>query len=104
MSWQAKRYRDGAQLTPEEEQRVFGNKKTSKHHVPPQRPDKHPRVIRVDARHHRAYHMLFGAAKSLEDCIFILKRDWWRVDSKSTNNLIVFPQTPPNSLPEPPAA
>ncbi len=91
MSFKAKRYREGAQLTPEEEFRVFGPKRRSDHHVPPRHPDKHPRTIRVDARHHREYHMLFGSAKNLEDCVAILKRDWW------PSNLIVFPAPNPRS-------
>lgn len=77
MSWQAKRYREGQPLTPEEERRIFGPPTPTKHHVPPKHPDKQPRVIRIDARHHRAYHILFGAPKTFEDCIQILKRDWW---------------------------
>ena len=49
----------------------------SKHHVPPKKPDKQPRIIVVDDRHHKAYHLLFGNAKSFEDACHILKRDWW---------------------------
>jgi len=54
----------------------------SKHHVPPRKPDKQPRVIRVDDRHHRAYHLLFGNPASFEDACKILWRDWWDLDKE----------------------
>ncbi len=51
---------------------------TDRHHVPPRRPDANPRFIkRKDSRHHRAYHLLFAAAKSYEDACLILWHDWW---------------------------
>ncbi len=53
-------------------------RKYDKHHVPPRHPDYRPRfIVRKKVSHHRAYHLLFQAAKSLEDCIEILRHDWW---------------------------
>jgi hypothetical protein len=43
--------------------------------------------IRVRKIDHRAYHQIFQNAGSLEQCIEILKRDWW-----PQNNLIQFPE------------
>ena len=52
---------------------------SDRHHVPPRNPDANPRFIkRKDARHHQAYHLLFGAAKSYEDACLILWHDWWK--------------------------
>ena len=69
MSWAAKRYKNP---------RDVDQYPRTRHHVPPRHPDKQAYFIkRVNAQHHRAYHMLFGAAPSLEVCIEILKRDWW---------------------------
>lgn len=56
---------------------IENEKRMSRHHVPPKFPDAEPRIIKVDERRHRAYHLLFGNAKSYEDACFILKRDWW---------------------------
>jgi hypothetical protein len=48
------------------------------HHVPPRNPDKVPRIILRKKRvHHQAYHTLFAAAKSYEDCCAILLVNWW---------------------------
>ena len=59
--------------------RLLGNpRRMTRHHVPPVHPDPVPRTIKVDERHHRAYHLLFANAKDIEDCIAILKRDWWK--------------------------
>jgi hypothetical protein len=40
-------------------------------------PDKFPRIIQVDERHHRSYHLLFANCASYEDACHILRRDWW---------------------------
>lgn len=69
MSWRARRY-TRHQKEPQQP-------RMTKHHVPPTHPDKRPRIIRIDERHHAAYHLLFGAAPNMETCILILKRDWW---------------------------
>ena len=48
------------------------------HHVPPRHPSlTTPVKIRVKRKHHEAYHLLFQNAGTLEQCIEILKRDWW---------------------------
>ena len=48
------------------------------HHVPPRNPAAvTPLKMRVRKIDHRAYHQLFQNAASLEQCIEILKRDWW---------------------------
>lgn len=48
------------------------------HHVPPRHPDKKPkRILRKTDKSHSAYHTLFSAAKSYEDCCMILLLDWW---------------------------
>ena len=65
MSLNAKRY-----------QKRLTERPTTKHHVPPQHPQVYV-VKRINAKHHRAYHMLFGASPSLEECVAILKRFWW---------------------------
>lgn len=73
MSWQAKRFNEREHTGL----RLVGVK-TSKHHVPPRNPDPQPRFLRiVDDRHHRAYHLLFGAVGSYEQACEILLRDWW---------------------------
>lgn len=48
------------------------------HHVPPKHPASiTPIKLRVRKKDHEAYHQLFSNAGSLEQCIEILKRDWW---------------------------
>lgn len=75
MSQKAQRYRfpnGDLKLVPRRLERM------TSHHVPPRNPDPQPRYIqRVDERHHRAFHLLFKAAASFEDCVAILKHDWW---------------------------
>ena len=67
MSWNAKRYRKELYKPP-----------LSKHHIPPQHPDKEVKVVKkISTKHHRAYHTLFGAAPTLGDCVEILERYWW---------------------------
>jgi hypothetical protein len=62
------------------EKKILGNPyRITRHHAPPQHPDPAPAVIRIDERRHRSYHLLFANAASLEDCIAILKRDWWPI-------------------------
>lgn len=62
MSLNAKRYR----------------RKWNWHHVPPRHPAAAtPLKIRVDKKDHEAYNRLFGNAGSLEQCVEILRRDWW---------------------------
>jgi hypothetical protein len=75
MSAQARRFRDCRS------ERALGSlKRITNHHVPPQHPDPAPRVIRLDFRHHRAYQLLFGKERSLDNCVAVLKRSWWRSD------------------------
>jgi hypothetical protein len=64
-----------------------------RHHVPPRKPDAKPRFIkRKDSRHHRAYHLLFAAAKSYDDACLILWHDWWE---QGANDLTCqYPDTP----------
>lgn len=48
------------------------------HHIPPKHPDKKPVVVlRKHRVHHEAYHTLFAAAKSYDDCCSILLTNWW---------------------------
>ena len=50
----------------------------TRHHVPPQHPDLEPRfILKVDQRHHRAYHLLFGSPRTFEEACRILKHDWF---------------------------
>lgn len=52
--------------------------KPTMHHVPPTHPDPEPRFLRKrDARHARAYKMLFGDAESFEEAQMILWHNWW---------------------------
>ena len=68
MSLQAKRFRFEALRETERHKKH--------HHVPPRsRGGTH--TIRVETVQHRAYHILFGAAGSLDECVMILRRDWW---------------------------
>lgn len=70
MSLQAKRYHCS-------DNRLLGSvQRMTRHHQPPLYPDLVPRIIKVDERHHRALHLLFGNSPDLESCIHILKRDW----------------------------
>jgi len=63
MSWSAKRYREP---------------KFNWHHIPPRNPAKcTPYKVRVRKADHDAYNRLFANAATLEQCIEILKRDWW---------------------------
>jgi hypothetical protein len=67
--------------------------KADRHHVPPRKPDANPRFIkRKDSRHHRAYHILFAAAKSYEDACLILWRDWWEQGADDFS--CQYPDTP----------
>jgi hypothetical protein len=56
--------------------------KLTKHHVPPRHPDRILIILRKTPAKHIAYHVLFGAAPSLEACIKILKRDWWPEETR----------------------
>lgn len=48
------------------------------HHVPPRHPDPTPKIIPNLRRSHLdAYRLLFGSSRSIEECIDILKHDWW---------------------------
>lgn len=48
----------------------------TKHHVPPKSVG--ARFILWKKRNeHEAYHLLFGNAASLEECIEILRKEWW---------------------------
>ena len=67
MSWNARRYRKELYAPP-----------LSRHHIPPQHPDRVQYVIkRINNKHHRAYHTLFGASPTFEDSVDILGRYWW---------------------------
>lgn len=82
MSWNAKRFAEPQSI---EDIRKFGNpEKMTRHHAPPRHPDVTPKIIKVNEYSHRAYHHLFGNARSLEDCIKILERDWWKHESSAT--------------------
>lgn len=70
MSWTAHRF------TGEVARREGNPRKITRHHCPPQNPDKRPRIIKVDERHHRAWHLLFGSPASKSHILTILKRDW----------------------------
>lgn len=64
MSWQARRYQP------------MVNRKMTKHHVPPRSKGAQFTLDKPE-NVHNAYHLLFGNAGSLEECISILRRDWW---------------------------
>ena len=68
MSWQADRYRRF--------EKYGSDRKTNKHHCPP-RSKGGKEIIVVDTIRHRAYHILFGNAGTLEECVAILKKEWW---------------------------
>lgn len=73
MSLQADRFKHRRRFRFED----YGtDRKHNKHHVPPQSKGG-KEVILVDTIHHRAYHILFKNAGSLEECVAILKREWW---------------------------
>ena len=77
MSYNALRYRDPERVADIAEYKRQGNpRKMTKHHQPARHPDSLPRIIRVDERHHRAFHLLFGNPPDIQTCICILKRDW----------------------------
>lgn len=59
----------------------------TKHHVPPKNPDPvpKPRILIKSEKHHQAYHLLFGAARSFEDACAILQRDWWEIKDDHGN-------------------
>ena len=80
MSYNALRYRDPERVADIAEYKRQGYpRKMTKHHQPPSCPDKFPRIIKVDERHHRAYHLLLGNPANYEMACAILKRDWWQV-------------------------
>ena len=65
----------------------MAKEKITKHHVPPTCPDPKPRfILKKTRRHHEAYHLLFGNAKSFEDAVEILKHDWWEFPDTNRNN------------------
>ena len=62
MSWNAKRFKQNSNW----------------HHIPPKHPAQStPFKIRVNKRDHQAYHQLFANARTFEDCVAILWRNWW---------------------------
>ena len=72
----------------------MGRHRYNRHHVPPQHPAKvTPQIIWVQVDHHNAYNKLFGNAASLEQCIEILKRNWW--PDKRINSAVPSPVTTP---------
>lgn len=54
----------------------------TRHHIPPVNSDPVPRIIKVDDRHHKAYHLLVGNAKCFQDACHIIWRDWWAKNSQ----------------------
>jgi hypothetical protein len=58
--------------------------KRTRHHVPPRNPDRRPRkqIIWKEERHHQAYHLLFGAPRTFQEAVAILKRDWFPFDEE----------------------
>lgn len=46
------------------------------HHVPPKSKGG-TKTILVDTIEHRAFHILFKNAGSLQECIDILRKEWW---------------------------
>jgi hypothetical protein len=76
MSLKAKRFKEEAWRRGD--LHLVPDNKVTKHHVPPKNPDQQPHFLRrVDYRHHKAYHLLFGAVASYEDACKILLKDWW---------------------------
>lgn len=47
------------------------------HHVPPKSKGPTQFTLIKKRNHHMAYNTLFKNAGSLQECIEILKRDWW---------------------------
>lgn len=72
--------------------KTIPKEKFTKHHVPPKNPDPvpKPRILIKSQKHHEAYHLLFGAARSYGDACEILKRDWWQDE----HGLITSPTLP----------
>lgn len=61
--------------------KTFGNGKRgtgnlTRHHVPP-RSHGAKFTLKKSWEEHRAYHMVFGNAPTLEACVEILKKYWW---------------------------
>ena len=78
MSWQAARYVAPERMLDSRSLRLNGDpNRITRHHVPPRNPARALPSIRIDERRHRAYHLLFANAASFEDCVQILRRDWW---------------------------
>ena len=72
MSWNALRFRKQSSFRFE---RCKGRTRDN-HHVPPKSRGG-TRTVEVETVKHRAYHILFANASCIEDCIAILRREWW---------------------------
>lgn len=79
--WEKKQSKLHARIGKQHFRFIEDEKRMSKHHVPPKVPDKEPRIIKVDERHHRAYHLILGNPASFEEACRILWRDWWCKDN-----------------------
>lgn len=81
MSWGAKRY---------ENRKLNGHRdkdEITTHHVPPRSRGATLFTLKKKYIEHVAYHVLFGNAASLEECIQILRREWWTPqDNTDTTN------------------
>jgi len=51
--------------------------KYSKHHYPPKSVDPNAPTMLVRDDKHMAYHLLFGNAKNIQECLIILQEEWW---------------------------
>ena len=59
--------------------RWYRRKGRTEHHAPPKstRTPWFGKLLVKSENQHIAFHILFGAPRDLEECIKILKRDWW---------------------------
>lgn len=79
MSWNAMRYHREPRRFRFERYPTHG-RRTNRHHVPP-KSEGGTYVIEADTIQHRAYHILFGNAASIDECVQVLKRNWWPIGS-----------------------
>ena len=78
MSLRALRYTDPDRVADIGEVRKLGSPyRMTRHHIPPRCPDNSPRILKLDERRHRAYHLALGNPKDFHDAVETLRLTYW---------------------------
>ena len=67
--------------------RWWSRRNMTDHHSPPRSSMRkwRGRLLRKEENRHTAYHILFGNAGSFEECVNILRHDWWPQEEEKWN-------------------